>query len=259
MPMVQYWKSKSTVQAKIIKKDGVWTMKLDGEKQTFPTFPRGYLLFGKLSKLKHEIKNQIFNDSWWRLEEGIPNEQVIREAKEKLFTNISELMKEFKYDLIPPEGLCQSVREIHRAFTRIGENHLQKEKIYLVRDMLCLILHEDDGYRFRAMDMAEYFNPNRWYIRLYGFLTGKSYFEMIKTLLEKALQTIEHCEVIGDMKERIRLFRRIILLAISDPKVGRLFEKLCQELNWKKLFLTEADRFHFRGKYYKVDYRIFDY
>ncbi len=69
--MVHYWKTKSGVQAKVTKaKDGSTHMIMEGEKYAFPTFPRGHILFGHLSKIKHEIKNQIFNESWKQLEEG---------------------------------------------------------------------------------------------------------------------------------------------------------------------------------------------
>ena len=71
MEMVQYWKTKESVAAKIIKtKDGI-QMKMEGEKHPFPTFPRGHILlagngeYSKLSVLKHQIKNKIFNDSWY--------------------------------------------------------------------------------------------------------------------------------------------------------------------------------------------------
>ena len=55
--IVRYWKKSGAVAAKVIKsKEGHLIMKLENEKYPFPTYPRGYLLFGKLSKLKHEIK-----------------------------------------------------------------------------------------------------------------------------------------------------------------------------------------------------------
>jgi hypothetical protein len=61
---VQYWKTKESIQAKVTHaKDGSQIMWLEGEKYPFPTYPRGYMLFGSLSKLKHEIKNQVFNDN----------------------------------------------------------------------------------------------------------------------------------------------------------------------------------------------------
>ena len=73
MPMIQYWKYQEKQEAKVTRnKDGALIMKITGEKEDFPGFPRGYLLFGKLSKLKHEVKNQIFNYAWQKLEENTP-------------------------------------------------------------------------------------------------------------------------------------------------------------------------------------------
>jgi hypothetical protein len=86
-----------------------------------------------------------------------------------------------------------------------------------------------------------------------------SYLQSIKKQLGFALTMIENCEVTSDMKERIRLLKRIVLMALDDPEIGKLFEKLSRVMKWSKVFLTEADKYNFRGKYYKADYRIFAY
>ena len=71
MPMIKYWKFQDKQEAKVTRnKEGALIMKIFGEDEDFPGFPRGYLLFGKLSVLKHEIKNQIFNYAWEELEKG---------------------------------------------------------------------------------------------------------------------------------------------------------------------------------------------
>ena len=130
MPMVQYWKNKDSVAAKVTKaEDGSIIMHLEGEAYPFPTFPRGHLLFGTLSKLKHEIKNQVFNDSWWALEEGVNEEIVIARIKSKLFNEIAELAKSLKYDALPLEKMTPSVREIYRAWTKVAP-----ERTYVMRD-----------------------------------------------------------------------------------------------------------------------------
>src|SRR3972149_8974982 len=82
MPMVRYWKYQDKQEAKVTRnQEGALIMKISGEDEDFPGFPRGYLLFGKLSKLKHEIKNQLFNYSWARLEEGMNEKELIKEIK----------------------------------------------------------------------------------------------------------------------------------------------------------------------------------
>lgn len=248
MPMVQYWKDKVSVQAKVtINEDGALTMKLDGEEYAFPGFPRGYLLFGKLSKLKHEIKNQIFNDSWHMLEQGIPESEIVSIAKEKLVKNILKLAEETKYDRVAPGRYVKSVKEIYRAWGKITDN----PKALELRDILCFILQEDDSYRFRVQWLVTYFNPNKLWMRI----LGKDPIEQFK----KALEILEHGEVLDDMKERIRLLRRILLMGLRDKQIKDLFIKFCAEVDWEKVKLTEADKFHFRGKYFKVDYNLFDY
>uniref|UniRef100_A0A6H1ZYM3 Uncharacterized protein n=1 Tax=viral metagenome TaxID=1070528 RepID=A0A6H1ZYM3_9ZZZZ len=245
MEMVSYWKYKSAVQAKITKsKSGSIVMQLEGEKYPFPTFPRGHLLFGPLSKLKHEIKNQIFNESWAKLEAGIDRKEIIVDIKSKLFNDITKLAEPLKYDMLPPRSMTPAVKEIHRAWTKISGNSVLK-------DYTIFLFQEDDAYRFRLMDMFEFFNPNAWW----KIMTKKS---MIRDF-KKAMEIVEHCEVVGDMKERQRLWRRIFMLMLEDKELSDKFYAFCKELKWGKVFLTKGDRFHFRGKYYKADYRLFDY
>ena len=248
MPAVSYWKTKASVAAKVThNQDGALIMKMEGERYEFPGFPRGYILFGKLSKLKHEIKNQAFNDSWWKLERGVAEAEVIADVRGRVMDNIFALAEESKYDMVPPERMIKAVREVHRAWTKVAPG----ERSSKIRDILTFVLQEDDGYRFRFQWLATYFNPNRWWMRL----LGKDPIEQF----EKALGMLEHGEVIGDMKEKARLLKRILLLVLKDQRIRALFLAFCREMNWNKIKLSEADKFHFRGKYFKVDYDLFDY
>jgi hypothetical protein len=70
---------------------------------------------------------------------------------------------------------------------------------------------------------------------------------------------LEHGEMIGDMKERQRLFRRIFMVVTRDKEMGEGFKLLMKELDWKKLRLTKADKYFFRAKYFKVDYPEYAY
>ena len=49
------------------------------------------------------------------------------------------------------------------------------------------------------------------------------------------------------------------MLALEDEKIKELFLKLCKEMNWNKLKLSKADKFHFRGKWFRVDLDKFEY
>jgi hypothetical protein len=240
MEMVKYWKTKQSVQAKVIRdKNGVLTMKMEGEKYPFPTYPRGYLLFGKVSKLKHEIKNQIFNESWKKLEEGVKEEEIIKYIKDKLFNEIPKYYKPLQYDMIPQKSMCPSVREIYRAWTKVSP------ETGILRDYLCMILQEDDAYRWRLSWIVNWFSP---------FMK----FNPIKSF-EYGLKMLEHGEVICDMKERQILFHRIIKLALKDKSIREKATKLFKEINWNKVKLTKADKYFFRGKYFKVDLNILEY
>uniref|UniRef100_A0A6M3KT32 Uncharacterized protein n=1 Tax=viral metagenome TaxID=1070528 RepID=A0A6M3KT32_9ZZZZ len=240
MEMVSYWKTKEAVEAKVTTaKDKSIIMQLEGEKYPFPTFPRGHLLFGNLSKLKHEIKNQIFNESWYKLENNIPKQEIIENIKNKLYNEIANIAETLRYDMLPPESMTPSVKEIHRAWGIVSP------KTGVLRDYLCFILQEDDAYRFRV----------QWLVNWFGWLAKLS---PCKTF-DYALKQLEHGEIIGDMKERQRLLRRILMLALEDKTIKQDFINLFKEINWNKVKLTKADKFHFRGKYFRVDYDILEY
>lgn len=241
MEMVKYWKHKESVEAKVTEIDGVICMQMDGEKYAFPGFPRGHLLFGSLSKLKHEIKNQIFNDSWSKLEAGISDKEVIEYIGGEALVNVLRILEEQKFDLVPPSRMCPPVRELNRAWTEVSPH------TWRLRDLICFILQEDDSYRFRFQWIASYMPTF-----LFRFVDPIKCFSYALTWLENA-------EVIGDMKERQRLFKRIMVLVLRDKRFANGFRKLFREIRWSEVKLTKADKYFFRGKYFKVDLDKFDY
>ncbi len=242
MEMVSYWKTGEVAPAKLTKnKDGINVLRVEGEKYDIPSYPRGRLLFGPLSKLKHEIKNQVFNEAHALLEASKSTDEVNRHIKQKLLSQgLLELVEGMRYEMLPTDQLTTPVREIHRAWTKVAP-----PKTYPIRDMLCLILQEDDSYRFRVQWLVPYMG---WFLKWTPV-----------EALDKALAILEHGEVIDDMKERQRLLRRIVMTALQDPVIKDLFIKLVREIDWKKVRLSKGDKYHFRGKYFKVDYDIFEY
>lgn len=232
MPMVSYWKKSDMVQAKVMEIDGVTVMKMEGEPYIFPGFPRGWLLYGKLSKVKHEFKNQIFNDSWYKLEEGVSEEEVVDYIK-KTLPNVFEHFEELRYDMLPTKKMVPAVRELYRAWKKVAPNSV-------MCDLVTFILQEDDSYRFRFQWMVSYMG---WGNPIKKF--------------QRALEWMEHGEVIGDMKERVRLVRRILMILIKHDQ--QFFRKFFKEINWRKVKMSKADKFFFRGKYFKVDLDKFDY
>lgn len=239
MPMVRYWRTGDSVQAKVMTIDGVSYMQMEGEDHLFPGFPRGHILFGKLSKLKHEIKNQIFNWTWEQLENCRQEWAVVEELKQIVFPRVFEMLKDHKYDMVPPEAMVPAVREIHRAWTKAVPGRLSSQ----LRDAFCYIIQEDDGYRFRIQFAVQYFS--KWRNPLKCF--------------EKAMDMLEIAEVIGDMKERERLWKRTFMLMLKNKGIRNAFLRFYKECDWNKVVLSEADKYFFRGKYFKVDLDKFEY
>lgn len=247
--MVSYWKTKDKVEAKLVKtKQGHYEMYMQGEKYPFPGYPRDILLYGNLSKLKHEIKNQVFNNVWAELELGFDRHLIMETLKKIVLPNIYKLAESIKYDMVPYELLNPPVKEIWRAMTKIekGSKHIKH-----LKEIICFILQEDDAYRMRFQWICKFFNPNALWRRLMARDPVKD--------LEFALGMLEQAEVVGDMKERQRLFRRIVLVALKDPEIRARFDQLIKELDWSKLKLTKADKYFFRAKYFKVDYPEYQY
>lgn len=245
MPMVKYWKTKLAVAAKVTtNKDGALVMQMEGEDEIFPGFPRSHTLYGTLSKLKHEIKNQIFNDAWKMLEEGKPKEEVVAMIKEKVTGGLQDFIDICRYDMVPPEKMFMPVREIWRVLSILEK---EEPRLKWLKEALTYVLQEDDAYRMRVQWIIQIFNPRSWFC-----------FDPVKDF-DLALSELEHAEVIGDMKERQRLLRRILLLILEDKKIRSLFLRFCKEVDWNKLKLTNADKYHFRAKYFRVDLDKFEY
>ncbi len=239
--MVKYWRTKEAVAAKVVQtKEGHDVMYMEGEDYPFPGFPRGVLLFGQLSPLKHWIKNKIFNDAWRMLEEKKTDEEILSYLRTVALPYIYELAEKTKYDMVPPEKMVPVVKELYRALT-IVEQKTGSQNIKLIKDILCFILQEDDAYRFRF----------QWMMK---FMKWKIFQRNYSKLFDLALSKLEHGEMIGDMKERQRLLRRILMFVLKDERVKNCFELLFKELDWKKVQLSEADKYFFRAKYFKVDY-----
>jgi hypothetical protein len=242
MDMVKYWKTGEAIQAKVMTVDGVIMMQMEGEKYLFPGFPRGYLLFGKLSKLKHEIKNQIFNWAWAELESGKQEWEIVREIKAEIFPRIFLMLEDHKLDMVPSEAMVPAVREIHRAWTVVAPS----KKSLLLRDTLTYILQEDDSYRFRVQWLVTFLKP----LLFFG--------DPVKRF-EQAMTMLGHAEIIGDMKIRVGLWKRTFMMLLRDDQFKNAFLRFCKEIDWNKVKLSKADKYFFRGKYFKVDLDKFEY
>jgi len=250
-PTVRYWKTQDSAQAKLTLTDkGHYEMWIDGEDYPFPGWPRGVLLFSSFSKLKHEIKNQIFNDIWKELEEGKGEEEIIRRLKKETLPKIWEIAEKSRFDMLPYERFVPPVKELWRAMT-VVEKKTNSKTVKHLKEVLCFILQEDDAYRFRAQWLVKFFNPTSLWRKILKRNPIDDF--------ELALNMLEHAEVIGDMKERIRLLRRVLLFCLKDPNIRTCFDLLVKEMDWNKFKLTKADKYFFRAKYFKVDFPEYGY
>lgn len=233
--MVQYWLRKETERAYVTKQRGYFEMIIDGEKYPYPGFPRGHLLASALSKLKHQIKTELFNQSWADLEDG---KDILEKVKTETIPRILESTNAISHLFLPPDKMVPAVREIWRAWTVVENRYSgeRKEKLNAVKRCLTFILQEDDGYRFRVQWLARYLGR---YAPLQMFPYG--------------LELMEHAETLDDMKGRIRLLRRVLLTLLDDPTIKRLFLGFYREVDWGKVRLTKADKYYFRAKYFRVD------
>lgn len=240
--MVKYWKTQDSVFAKVyLHEEGHYVMQMEGEKYPFPGYPRGILLYGALSPLKHEIKNQIFNDAWRLLEDKVAGDAIMEYLRAISFPNVLAILNKGKYDIVPYERMVPAVKEIYRAMTVVEEKTGNK-KVGQLKELICFILQEDDAYRFRFQWMCKFLRhrmPLKWF--------------------DYGLQMLEHAETVGDMKERMRLLRRILMFILEDKSLKNCFDLLMEEMDFKKVMLTKADKYFFRAKYFKVDYPEYQY
>ena len=256
---VQYWKTGDMARAKLVTIDGAYAMIIEGEKYPLWGFPRGPVLFGPLATLKHWTKVLLFNEVWKMLEEGKTHEDIDNHIAKIALPFLVGEIKKMKYDMFPPQRLCPAVRELWRAMTVI-ETQVDpriKDTIKTLKEGFTFFLQEDDAYRFRVQWMAKYINPRNPWRRLYYFFTRKRYSFVEE--LETVFEFLGHAEITPDMKGRMKLIRRIVFYMLKDDRFGTLIEKLVKEINWKKLCLSKADTYFFRGKYFRVDMDHYDY
>ena len=136
--VVQYWKHKNAARARLgHNDDGSIHMEIEGEKYLYPGFPRGYILTGPLAKIKHKMKNMVFNQA---------------------FAEMEKMVSENKYDILPDDRCAPAVREMARVFDVLIEMEVvddMKKRMQLIKKVLIFFLQEDDAYRFRAQKFLE--------------------------------------------------------------------------------------------------------
>lgn len=148
---------------------------------------------------------------------------------------------------MPYEKLSPAVKEMYKALSHPTW-----------REILCFILNEDDGYRFRAQFFFKFVDPKTPHKRFRRWINGWSEDEALLVYTSEAFDLIENCEVVGDMKERIRLFKRILLELFKNPATMKIYRDFIHNMEMKKVYPTKADLYFFRAKYFHVDkYKTF--
>ncbi len=78
--------------------------------------------------------------------------------------------------------------------------------------------------------------------------------------LWRVFDLVENAEVTDDMKRRINLIKRVICFFFQEDDAYRFrFQWMMERFDIKKMKLSKADKYYFRGKYFKVDHEKFDY
>lgn len=78
--------------------------------------------------------------------------------------------------------------------------------------------------------------------------------------LYRVLELMEHAEVVPDMKGRVRLIKKVLTFFLQEDDAYRFrFQWAMERLDMNKVKLSKADKYYFRGKYFKVDHDKFDY
>lgn len=151
--VVQYGERKGKELAQPVWNAEKKTTELHIRDERYPmrAFPRNHVLHGPLGPLKRYIKNLI----------------------------IEQLVKCLPYK-IPDENLAEPVRELARVFDLMAQAEDEPEMKRLVgqfKDAICMILQEDDAWRYRLQWAAEQLNMKKFKLNEADkyYMRGKSF------------------------------------------------------------------------------------
>lgn len=150
---VQYGEKSGKEMAEPIFNEKTQSMELhiSGERYPLRGFPRHHVLHGPMAPLKRYVKNFI----------------------------IEALVKCLPYK-IPDEKLVPSVRELARVFDLLIEAEDEPDMKHLTKqfkDAICMVLNEDDAWRFRAQWAMEKLDVKKFKLNESDkyYLRGKSF------------------------------------------------------------------------------------
>lgn len=132
----------------------------------------------------------------------------------------------------------QAIRELHRAFSLEAPNEIedQRELRIRIRDLVCMILENDNAYRFRFQDIAEHLDKDK-----------------IKTNpiheLDSLLKLMSEREITQDIKDTWKLLRLFISLYLRfDKRLRNIIINGLSEINIEKVKLTPEDKHFCEGR-----------
>lgn len=141
---VSYWKRGDRAKARVVElEDGSYAMEIEGERRTYPGFPRGHVLTGSFARLKKGMKDTVLNAA---------------------FAQIERMAADSRVDQLPPERMVPAVRHIWETFEKLEECEVvpdMRARIRLVKIVMCQVLQEDDAYRFRAQMFLDLIDQKR--------------------------------------------------------------------------------------------------
>lgn len=138
---------------------------------------------------------------------------------------------------------CDAVREVYRAMS-VGfpqETQAEAEMRHMVRDLLCMILENDNAYRFRFQDIIAELDKDA--------LTRNPSKELVRLL--SLMQTREKGQDVRDTWTLLKTFLPMYLLV--NPQVRRAIVRMLCELDLEKIKLAKEDIFYCKPR---TDYQF---
>ncbi len=175
-------------------------------------------LSGLYHQLKHRKKFMFLT--------LLPSAWALKDALRAWIHVVYRFVERFR---IKPIRYSTFVRELHRAFTESADEK-EREFIFKIRDLLCMILEFDNAYRFRAQDVLAEMDISR--LKKH---TVKELLRLIEILASR--------EKIQEIRDTWKLVERWLSLYLRfDGKLVRIIRNALSGLDIEKVKLTVEDK-----------------
>ena len=179
---------------------------------------------GLMSGLYHALKKR----HWWQLIRLTLVPFFFKDFIDAFIVMTHRHIDRFR---MKPQRYSDCIRELHRAASLefAGESIEEREKRFMVRDIVCMFLECDNAYRFRFQDVITELkkdnlkNPTREILRLLGLMMER-----------------EKTQEIKDSWRLIKFFLPWYLR--SNPSVSRYLRTMLLEVDVAKCVLDAGDK-----------------